>query len=258
MLEEPTPIKVDGLNIKLQMIRAGELKEDVCNLVMRLYHQLDDQIYQNSGTAEPRWRHFLPAEWSSSALKLGEKICESSLPRIRTMFSGPHITYDVGLCRMVIAPVELEGSWSCYAWDFKEKRLSILDPLLSRNGSNEAAIKMKHSSSAPLLLRALLACASRYCDSHGYDHQESRPDGWETKILERLKGMRTFHKHNTGMYTLFYAREFDGKGLEQTVGLRTIASLRRDLVYQMLTMRGNSGRPPAIVGCPVTGPVNQC
>jgi hypothetical protein len=67
MLEEPTPIKVDGPNIKLQMIRAGELKEDVCNLVMRLYNRLDDQIYQNSGTTEPRWRHFLPAEWSVSS-----------------------------------------------------------------------------------------------------------------------------------------------------------------------------------------------
>ncbi|KAG2597753.1 hypothetical protein PVAP13_5KG222807 [Panicum virgatum] len=43
-------------------------------------------------------------------------------PTTRTMFSGPHIAYDVGLCRMVIAPVELDGSWSCYAWDFKEKR----------------------------------------------------------------------------------------------------------------------------------------
>ena len=31
--------------------------------------------------------------------------------------------------------------------------------------------------------------------------------------------MKYCSKHNTGMYTLFYAREFDGKGLEQTVGL---------------------------------------
>ncbi|CAL4956575.1 unnamed protein product [Urochloa decumbens] len=254
ILEEPAPIRVDGLYIKLSMIRAGELKAEVCNLVMRLYLQLDDQIYQDSGTAEPRWCHFLPAKWSSLALKHGDKICESSLT-VRTMFSGQHIAYDVGLCRMIIVPVELEGSWSCYAWDLKEKRLNILDPLLSHSGNNEEAIRLKHSSSAPLLLGALLTCLSRYCNSHGYDHQESSPDSWETKILKDLEGMHTFYKHNTGMYTLFYAREFDGKGLKQTVGPRTIASLRRDLLYQMLTMRGNSGRPPSIVGCPVTGPV---
>ncbi|CAL4949849.1 unnamed protein product [Urochloa decumbens] len=191
ILEEPAPIRVDGLYIKLSMIRAGELKAEVCNLVMRLYLQLDDQIYQDSGTAEPRWRHFLPAKWSSLALKHGDKICESSLT-VRTMFSGQHIAYDVGLCRMIIVPVELEGSWSCYAWDLKEKRLNILDPLLSHSGNNEEAIRLKHSSSAPLLLGALLACLSRYCNSHGYDHQESSPDSWETKILKDLEGMRTF------------------------------------------------------------------
>ncbi|CAO2179924.1 unnamed protein product [Urochloa humidicola] len=254
ILEEPAPIRVDGLYMKLSMIRAGELKAEVCNLVMRLYLQLDDQICQDSGTAEPRWRHFLPAEWSSLALKHGDKICESSLT-VKTMFSGQHIAYDVGLCRMVIAPVELEGSWSCYAWDLKEKRLNILDPLLNHSGNNMEAIRLKNSSSAPLLLGALLTCLSRYCNSHGHDHQESSPDSWETEILKDFEGMRTFHKHNTGMYTLFYAREFDGKGLKQIVGPRTIASLRRDLLYQMLTMRGNTGRPPSIVDCPVTGPV---
>nr|CAB3477214.1 unnamed protein product [Digitaria exilis] len=254
VLEEPIPIKVEGLYVKLGMIRSGELKADVCNLVMSLYHQLDDQIYQDSSTDEPRWRHFLPAEWSSSALKHGDKICESSAT-VRTMFSGQHITYDVGLCRMIIAPVEVEGSWSCYAWDFKEKRLNILDPLRNRNSSNEEAIKMKHSSSAPLLLRALLSCVSRYCSSHVHDHQESSTDGWETRILQDLKGMHTFHI--TRACTCCSTPEFDGKGLKQTVGPRTIASLRRDLVYQMLTMHGNTCRPPSIIGCPVTGPVRN-
>ncbi|TVU20810.1 hypothetical protein EJB05_30407, partial [Eragrostis curvula] len=250
--EEPTYIEVTGLSIKLQMIRAGELKADVCDLVMRLYRQLDDRMYHN--TTESRWRHFLPAEWASLALKHGNKICIFS-PTVQSMFSGLHIKYDVGHCRMIIVPVELEGSWSCYAWDFMKKQLNIMDPLLNRNGSNMHVMKAKHKNSAPLLLSALLTCMSMYCNSHGYgyDHLDCDPNSWETNILFDLKGMRAHDKRNTGMYTLFYAREFHGEGLQQTVDLRTIVSLRRDLLYQLLTMHGNKGRPPSIVGCPFTG-----
>uniref|UniRef100_K3XPR8 Uncharacterized protein n=1 Tax=Setaria italica TaxID=4555 RepID=K3XPR8_SETIT len=62
--EEPTSMRVAGTRIKAQMLRGGDLKADVCNLVMRLYSQLDEQIYQNSGIRDPRWRHFLPADWT--------------------------------------------------------------------------------------------------------------------------------------------------------------------------------------------------
>lgn len=93
----------------------------------------------------------------------------------------------------LIAPVELDGSWSCYAWDFMEKRLNILDPLLrrSRSGIKEEAIKMKHSSAAPQLLSALLVCVSLYCNSHGYDHHESSLNGWKIEVLQDLDGMRS-------------------------------------------------------------------
>ncbi|RLN23914.1 hypothetical protein C2845_PM07G11420 [Panicum miliaceum] len=156
--EEPTSIRVAGERMKPQMLCGGDLKADVCNLVMRLYSQLDDQVYLNNGTRDPRWRHFLPADWA------------------------------------VIAPVELEGAWSCYVWDFMEKKLSILDPLLSRNGGNEPVIRSKHSRAAPLLLDALLACRSQYCNSHGYGGQELNHNSWATNILGNFGGSRTFHE----------------------------------------------------------------
>ena len=106
----------------------------------------------------------------------------------------------------VIAPVELDGSWSCYAWDFMEKRLNILDPLLYCSSRNKEAIKMKHSSSAPQLLSALLVCVSLYCNSHGYDHQESSPNSWKTEILKDFGGMRS-HRYviHISLVILLYA-----------------------------------------------------
>jgi len=92
----------------------------------------------------------------------------------------------------VIAPVELEGAWSCYVWDFMEKKLSILDPHLSRYGGNEPVIRIKHSRAAPLLLDALLACRSQYCNSRGYGDQELNLNSWATKILGNFGGTRTF------------------------------------------------------------------
>ncbi|TVU20812.1 hypothetical protein EJB05_30409, partial [Eragrostis curvula] len=248
--EEPTSIKLAGSRIKPQLISGGDLKSDVCNLVMRLYTQLDDQIYRNRKITESRWRHFLPAEWASLALQHDGNISE--LSTVSSMFVGQHITYNVELCRMIIAPVELKGTWSCYVWDFMEKKLNILDPLLNHSGSNLEEIKNKHSESAALLLRSLLACRSQYCNTHRYDQQECRPDSWDTEILMNFGGSRTFFTRNTGMYTLFYAREFDGEDLHQKPGERTMQQLRRDLLYQLLTMCGNTGRRPSIVNCPST------
>lgn len=90
----------------------------------------------------------------------------------------------------IIVPVELKGTWSCYVWDFMEKKLNILDPLLTRNAGNAKEISKKHSESAPLLLRCLLACRSQYCNSS--DKQECSPNGWVTEIHKNPGGSRTF------------------------------------------------------------------
>ncbi|XP_039808317.1 uncharacterized protein LOC120672089 [Panicum virgatum] len=210
--------------------------------MMRLFLELDDKIYLNS---EPRLRHFLPADWATLALEHGSNLITESSPAVRSMFSGPHINYNVKLCRMVIAPVQCwKGEWSCYVWDFKEKRLNILDPLINQGGSNKQDVQSRHDSIKDVLHGALIVCRSKYYNSsHGYDtdYQVSSSNEWSVIFLQGLGGKHVFRSYNSGIYMLHFTREFAGTELE-SVG--KIGELRRDLLYELLTMGSNTGRLP--------------
>jgi len=57
----------------------------------------------------------------------------------------------------VIAQVQCrKGEWSCYVWDFKEKRLNILDPLINQGGSNKQDAQNRHDSIKHVLLELSL------------------------------------------------------------------------------------------------------
>ncbi|CAL4949850.1 unnamed protein product [Urochloa decumbens] len=239
---KPTPIEVTGESIRLQFVCGSSLRQDICNLMMRLFLELDDKIYVNS---EPRQRHFLPADWAALAMEHGSNLITESSPTVRSMFCGPHIIYDVKLCRMVIAPVQCrKGEWSCYVWDFKEKRLTILDPLINQSGTNEQDVQSRHDSIKHVLHGALIACRSKYCSSscqYDMDHEESSSNGWPIIFLRGLGGKHVFKSYNSGLYTLHFAREFDGTKLET---VRKIDELRKELLYELLTMGSNTGRLP--------------
>uniref|UniRef100_A0A0A8Y7H4 Uncharacterized protein n=1 Tax=Arundo donax TaxID=35708 RepID=A0A0A8Y7H4_ARUDO len=84
------PIEITGASIR-SLSHSGALEPDVCNLVMRLFCQLDDKMYRDSDIREPRWRYFLPAEWAALAVEHGNNLIAKSSPAIRSMFSSPHI-----------------------------------------------------------------------------------------------------------------------------------------------------------------------
>ena len=96
----------------------------------------------------------------------------------------------------VIAPVQCwKGEWSCYVWDFKEKRLNILDPLINQGGSNKQDVQSRHDSIKDVLHGALIACRSKYCNSsHGHDtdYKESSSNEWSVIFLQGLGGKHVF------------------------------------------------------------------
>ncbi|CAO2202809.1 unnamed protein product [Urochloa humidicola] len=242
---KPTPIEITGESIRSQFVLGSSLKQDICNLIMRMFLELDDMIYLNS---EPRQRHFLPADWAALALEHGSNLITESSRTVRSMFSGSHIIYDVKLCRMVIAPVQCrKGEWSCYVWDFKEKRLTILDPLINQSGTNEQDVHGRHDSIKHVLHEALIACRSKYCSSsyrYDMDHEESNSMEWNIIFLGGLGG-KPVMSHNSGIYTLHFAREFDGTKLERAC--KQIDELRKEFLYELLTMTSNTGcLPPTL------------
>ncbi|KAL6882021.1 hypothetical protein ACP4OV_011493 [Aristida adscensionis] len=241
---EPTPIEITGESIRSQFICGGSLKQDTCNLIMRLFRELDDKMYSNN---EARPRHFLAADWATLALASGSNLITESSPAVRSMFTGPHIAYKVEFCRTVIAPVQWLGDWSCYVWHFTKKHLYILDPLMNHNGSSEQIVKGRHKPIMQVLGKALLACISDYSSSMrkcDMEQQKCNYESWSTFFCRGIGGKQRFMEYNSGFYTLHYAREFDGTEVKT---VPKIDELRRDLLYELITMASNRGRlPPAL------------
>ncbi|TVU02270.1 hypothetical protein EJB05_52242 [Eragrostis curvula] len=216
---KPTPIKATGETIRSQFICCDSLKTEMCDLMLRLFGELDDM------NGEPTFRHFLPAEWAALTLEHGSNLITEASPAVRSMFSGPHISYDVKLCRMIIAPVQCrKGEWSGYVWDFTKMRLSILDPLINESGSNGLEVQSRHDSIKQKLHRALLACRAKYCrSSGGCDHQESCCNDWPMVFIQGLGGKHVFKRYNSGMYMLHFARAFDGQNVKTVPKVKELA-----------------------------------
>lgn len=54
----PSKLKIDGQSFYLAFYRDTEFNSDNMNAIMRLYHQLDDEMYR--ACHEKRWRHCCP------------------------------------------------------------------------------------------------------------------------------------------------------------------------------------------------------
>jgi len=58
----PTNLEIDGETLYLAFYKDVEFKSDIMNAAMRLFHDLDDELYE--GCHVKRWRHYLPATWA--------------------------------------------------------------------------------------------------------------------------------------------------------------------------------------------------
>jgi hypothetical protein len=73
--------------------------------------------------------------------------------------------FEFLICLQIVAPVILDGSWSCYFWDFEQRKMHVLDPTLMRRNSDR--VEQRHSISATKMLDALSRC--KECFFQGWD-----------------------------------------------------------------------------------------
>lgn len=62
---EPNIIQIDGTIMYSMFQGKADFVPTVVDAMVRLYQQMDDEMY--SGWNEKRWRHFLPTEFAVSS-----------------------------------------------------------------------------------------------------------------------------------------------------------------------------------------------
>ncbi|PUZ56379.1 hypothetical protein GQ55_5G293000 [Panicum hallii var. hallii] len=102
--------------------------------ITRCNMQLDNITYRK---VSRRWRHYLPASFADAVIG-GSRNIDGE--RMRVHFTGNQIGYEVPNCRMIIAPVCYLGKWSCYYWDFMNKKIILLDPM--KMNMNPATVEL--------------------------------------------------------------------------------------------------------------------
>ncbi|CAL5015641.1 unnamed protein product [Urochloa decumbens] len=237
--EIPKIIQVHGKVLQKMFGGDSDLGITTINAIVRLYHQSDDEMYTR--WTEKRWRHFLPVDFAVSAFR-GDGFLASD--EVKEMFLNYHITYNVAECRLVLAPLQVQWHWCLYVWDFERKRLIVLDPMDMPLGEHHMA--EKHNVAVRTIHAAMEECKERY-----FPEACGTMEGWQIEYLT-MPGAHGDSNHS-GLYTMFYARHFDGQYLTRILTQEARQLHKSNMLWQLLTMFGNIGQPPARVWEAITG-----
>uniref|UniRef100_A0A0A9A5J5 Ubiquitin-like protease family profile domain-containing protein n=1 Tax=Arundo donax TaxID=35708 RepID=A0A0A9A5J5_ARUDO len=230
----PYHISMDGVELLRQAAPGTDFEYEFMDAVIRFYTQLDDKSY--SVLNDNRWCHYLPASFSVDVLRCGDL---QQSEDVHSMFIGSHLKYNVEDCRMIFAPVFLELDWHCYVWDFKCRMITVLDPTCMN--MEEKFIENKHSKFVDMMHEAIFDCKNTFF--RGWDVSRV---GWERNyaIIAGAGGSRS----DSGVYALHYARFFDGNAMRKLIPPGKVDKYRNRLLFEVLTMEGNTGHLPSIFG----------
>lgn len=198
--DEPSTLQISGSIIHRVVTMNNDFTIDIIDGLVRMYQEMDDEMYKN--WSEKRWRHYLPTAFAVSTFNSDIGI-ESNMAE--KLFLGDHISYNVGDGRLVIATLMVDWSWCSYAWDFKRRIISVLDPFSMTEG--DAFLEKKHHATVRKMHEAM-----KYCKKHLFPFPEENMDGWDIENIQ-VKGGGC-DSDDSGLYTMFYARsQAKGRGL---------------------------------------------
>ncbi|TVU00962.1 hypothetical protein EJB05_53619, partial [Eragrostis curvula] len=231
--DTPFNISITGQAMQAEFCGGSDLCVTVADAFARLNTYLDDLLY--ASIIEKRWRHFLPATWAEVVL---HENCMTLDGKLASMFVGPHMTYDVSDCRMVIVPVCVDWNWSCYVWDFKDGVIVVIDPTYMEEGKSVMATI--HFSTVQDLHNAMLACMKNFC---GIDYLGNKE--WRTEYL--VSEGASCDSCYSGIFAVYYSRMFDGVTLSRVMDKDRLPSVMGKMLYNLVMMHGNMGHPPSIL-----------
>ncbi|KAL6646869.1 hypothetical protein ACP70R_015563 [Stipagrostis hirtigluma subsp. patula] len=206
----PRFIDISGLDIKEQFTGQKAMSYEVFDIAIRTLNQKENLMYLTAGRLH--WRHYLESDFAMYALS-DEKPSDSL--HIREQFIGSSVECDLPNCRILVVPVRSKYCWWSYVIDFGAKKCYIIDPSSSKKTSVE--ILNLHDASEEKVLKAL---------------------------EQTLDDLISCPSNLTGLYTLYCVNNFDGAGFAAAPTEAAINSFARNLVYEMIELKGNRAPKP--------------
>ncbi|TVU27398.1 hypothetical protein EJB05_30007 [Eragrostis curvula] len=225
----PRYLEATGMNIINSFSMKQAMSYDMYDLVLRRFIQLENNMYIKCN--DRRWRHILESDFSVLS-QADENPC--SMKSIREQFFGEHIKYEINRCRMLIIPTQVLLGWCCYFWDFKKKKIHIIDPSYVKE--KDDFYQQKHCGIVKKIGADLSKCIDLF-----FDKWEVHCGEWEHDFVSPPLPLAC--SHETALLSLFCMAEFDGEAF-RNISKDAYENFKKKLLADLLSIEGNQGASP--------------
>ncbi|XP_062208407.1 uncharacterized protein LOC133909881 [Phragmites australis] len=226
--------RIKGERLKAEMSIGGRIGNDVCSLIFRILEREDHELYKYQ--VVKRSRHFIPPEWGVQVLIQGDYL---NSDKVKAMFIAAGLGYDPKDCELFIVPVSVAGRWVCYFWDVGNRRLTIIDPVMSTWEATE--VEQKHKKYVEILHGGFRACKEQYLSEWDIETAD-----WEVKYMCSMNEPSST-KADSALHVFHYARHFDGQTLHYGIDQEYAEKARKYWMYKLLNIQWNSGHLPSVM-----------
>ncbi|TVU20196.1 hypothetical protein EJB05_36395, partial [Eragrostis curvula] len=227
LLDGPPEIKMTGAEIRQRLLWQTPLDLEMASVITSLLRDLEEEtIFRRPNCPG---RHYVDPSWG--VMVANGKFCsEASYEH----FMYPTPAYDIRTCSIVLTLVCVKSNWSCYAFDFSSNTISIMDP--SVRYPVEKSKVDEHTVIGTRLLDEIIYCMRRATGS-----KELGRGKWTPKMM--LAAGRKPPGVNSGILALNCMRWYNRNSVCDPPRDSQAAQTRKDLTFQLLTMRSNKAKP---------------
>ncbi|KAL6623162.1 hypothetical protein ACP70R_033041 [Stipagrostis hirtigluma subsp. patula] len=213
-IDAPPEVKISGWRLKSELMGQTDLSSDICDAIIHCYCMRELETLRINYNFVPR--HFVSTAWAES-LSLED-------------FVSNRADYPVTRSRLVMALYRACSTWSCYAIDFDNNILTIMDPEI-HGLKVEPRIKLHREASHRILSSAIL-CMREVCQS-----LDLGSGLWQTRLLPTCQ--RHISSSST-VVTLNCMRWFNGPNMCFTSTEARFNETRKEWAHMLIHSPTNS------------------
>lgn len=165
---------------------------NICAGIISSLRQMEHDLMVDGRLSDPR--HFVHPEWAIIVISGGDNdSCAHA-------FDRPPAQIRLDDSTLVLVPVNLYGSWACYAFHFAKRVLTVMDSQFT--SAHDTAVIETHGNNAKILLDKVIYCMQRRTRNNSIG-----TGVWEKNLLTGDGGINIA---NSSLAALNYARWFNG------------------------------------------------
>lgn len=210
----------------------GELTTLGWTAVLRMLISKDARMY---GPWKIRWRHLFDIKFVEHLMHNSQELDYDFLG---SMMHEDVLGYKIQWTKKLFLPVRMMGGFSFYVVDIEERNLLVMDPTETSIVDDE--MRVKHEANAHLVLRGLRRCIrALFADWY------IPPGAWSVTYAYIMN--EPCEMEDSWVLLGHYWREYNGLYLERQLGDYELAYLKKQIAYEVISMKGNKGELPSFM-----------